>query len=113
LAAAAIARRPAADILRFWALAAFADAALPPFFARIAAQRALTASAIALLFIAGMVLTRPTGPSRRAPAAELETALADSGAFTYRDYSAGTTLVWFSYPADTEMAANDEMDTIE
>jgi hypothetical protein len=30
----------------------------------------------------------------------VEFALADAGAFTYRDYSAGTTLVWFSYPAD-------------
>ena len=71
------------------------------------------ASAIALLFIAGVVLTRPTGPAGRTPAAEIETALADSGAFTYRDYSAGTTLVWLSYPADTEAAENDEMGTIE
>ena len=71
------------------------------------------ASAIALLLIAGVVLTRPTGPSGRTPAAEIETALADSGAFTYRDYSAGTTLVWLSYPADTEAAVYDEMGTIE
>jgi anti-sigma factor RsiW len=71
------------------------------------------ASAIALLLIAGVVLTRPTGPSGRTPAAAIETALADSGAFTYRDYSAGTTLVWLSYPADTEAAEYDEMGTIE
>jgi hypothetical protein len=71
------------------------------------------ASAIALLFIAGVVLTRPIMLGDRTPAAEIETALADSGAFTYRDYSAGTTLVWLSYPADTEAAENDEMGTIE
>jgi anti-sigma factor RsiW len=70
------------------------------------------ASAIALLVIAGVVLTRP-GPSGLTPAAEIETALADSGAFTYRDYSAGTTLVWLSYPADSEVAESDEMGTIE
>jgi hypothetical protein len=71
------------------------------------------ASAIALLIIAGVVLTQPTGPSGLTPAAEIETALADSGAFTYRDYSAGTTLVWLSYPADNEVAENDEMGTVE
>ena len=44
---------------------------------------------------------------------EIETALADSGAFTYRDYSAGTTLVWLSYPADNEVAENDELGTVK
>jgi anti-sigma factor RsiW len=29
-----------------------------------------------------------------------ESALADSGAFTYRDYTTGTTLVWLTYPAE-------------
>jgi len=45
--------------------------------------------------------------------AEAETALADSGAFTYHDDSAGVTLVWLSYPAEKEVAENDEMDTVE
>ena len=71
------------------------------------------ASAIALLVVAGVVLTRPIMPGHRTPAGAIETALADSGAFTYRDYSAGTTLVWLSYPADTEAVDNDEMGTIE
>jgi anti-sigma factor RsiW len=70
------------------------------------------ASALALVVIAGVVLTRP-GPTGVTPAAEIETALADSGAFTYRDYSAGATLVWLSYPADAEVADDDEMGTIE
>jgi anti-sigma factor RsiW len=39
-----------------------------------------------------------------------ETTLADSGAFTYHDYSAGTTLVWLSaYPADNEAGETDEL----
>jgi hypothetical protein len=71
------------------------------------------ASALALVFIAGVVLIQPAGPWGRTPITDIETALADSGAFTYRDYSAGTTLVWLSYPADTEAADNDEMGTIE
>ena len=71
------------------------------------------ASALALVFVAGVVLTRPTGPAGRTAVAEIETALADSGAFTYRDYSAGTTLVWLSYPADNEVAENDELGTFK
>ena len=70
------------------------------------------ASAVAALIIAGVVLNRPDSTGRT-PAAEIETALADSGAFTYRDYSAGTTLVWLSYPAEAEVADDDEMGTIE
>jgi anti-sigma factor RsiW len=71
------------------------------------------ASAVALLFVTGVVLTRPIGPLGRTPAAEIETALAGSGVFSYRDYSAGTTLVWLSYPADVEVAEDDEMGAFE
>ena len=67
----------------------------------------LPASALALALVVGVVLLRPaTTPG-------IETALADAGAFTYRDYSAGTTLVWLSYPAENEVADDDEMNTIE
>jgi anti-sigma factor RsiW len=71
------------------------------------------ASAIAVVLIAGLVLTRPIGPAGRPAVTDIETALADAGAFTYRDYSAGTTLVWLSYPADNEVAESDEMGTVE
>jgi anti-sigma factor RsiW len=71
------------------------------------------ASALALLLVAGLVLLRPSSPFDHAPAASIETALADAGAFTYRDYSAGTTLVWISYPADNEIADNDERATVQ
>ena len=42
-----------------------------------------------------------------------ETALADPGAFTYRDYASGTTLVWLSYPAENELADDQEAYTVE
>jgi negative regulator of sigma E activity len=34
--------------------------------------------------------------------------LEDAPAFTYRDFSGGATLVWFSYPADKRVAGEDE-----
>ena len=71
------------------------------------------ASALALVLVAAVVLTRPTGPFGRTAATDIETALTDAGAFTYRDYSAATTLVWLSYPADNEDAEGDEFDTFE
>ncbi len=37
-----------------------------------------------------------------------EMAVADPGAFTYHDFSAGTTLVWLTYPAENEFADNFE-----
>jgi anti-sigma factor RsiW len=67
------------------------------------------ASAVAVVMIAGLVLNRSASPS----ATVVETALADSGAFTYRDYSAGTTLVWLSYPADNEVVETDEMGMVD
>jgi anti-sigma factor RsiW len=71
------------------------------------------ASAVAVVLIAGLVLNRSASPSAHPSATVVETALADSGAFTYRDYSAGTTLVWLSYPADNEVAETDEMGMVD
>ncbi|HZR16567.1 MAG TPA: hypothetical protein VFE51_04510 [Verrucomicrobiae bacterium] len=56
----------------------------------------------ALLFLVGN-RENSSGP----PDTTTETALEDSGAFTYHDSSAGVTLVWLSYPAD-EVADNDD-----
>jgi len=70
------------------------------------------ASAVAFVAIVGLLLVRPAGPSGRPMSAETETTLADAGAFTYRDFAAGTTLVWLSYPADNEVAESDSMDTV-
>ena len=71
------------------------------------------ASALALALVAGVVFMQPAGPFGRSASAGIETALADAGAFTYHDYSAGTTLVWLSYPADNEVADNEDMGTLE
>ena len=67
------------------------------------------AAGLALLAIAGILATR--GPAGRT--GSTETALADSGAFTYHDFNSGTTLVWLSYPADNELALNDAEGTFE
>ncbi len=68
------------------------------------------ATAIAVLIIAALFIITPGGRIR---GTGMETALTDSGAMIYHDYSAGVTLVWLSYPADNEVAENDEMGTIE
>jgi anti-sigma factor RsiW len=68
----------------------------------------LAAALILMAVVAGVQFRFPGQP--RLP--ELETAMADSGAFTYRDYSAGVTLVWFSYPAENELAETDEAETL-
>jgi anti-sigma factor RsiW len=54
--------------------------------------------AAALAGLVAYLALRPVGGP------EMETALADTGAFTYHDFAAGTTLVWFSYPAEEEPA---------
>jgi len=66
-------------------------------------------AAMSLLAITGFVATRQSG----SPGGETETALADPGAFTYRDYNSGTTLVWLSYPAENELANDEEGFTVE
>jgi anti-sigma factor RsiW len=65
------------------------------------------ATALAVLGIALIVAFKPSGVF------PMETALADPGAFTYHDYSAGATLVWLSYPAEDEEAPADEMGSVE
>lgn len=44
---------------------------------------------------------------------ESETTFTDAGAFTYRDYASGTTLVWVDYPAEKDFAEVDSDDTLE
>lgn len=43
----------------------------------------------------------------------VETAVADPAAFTYHDFATRTTLVWFSYPADDELADRTPPTTVE
>jgi len=55
------------------------------------------AGALAALLIAGIVAFHNIGVAAAAPS---EAALADAGAFTYRDQDQGMTVVWLSYPAE-------------
>jgi anti-sigma factor RsiW len=72
------------------------------------------AAALAVVLVGGVVLTWSNGPLGRSATAGIETALTDAGAFTYHDDSVGTTLVWLSYPAENEIADDDdEMGTID
>lgn len=71
------------------------------------------AVAAALLLVAGLVATRHNGSFHSADGAEIETAQADTKAFTYRDYETGMTLVWLSYPADSEFASQEEIGIIQ
>ena len=87
-------------------------AAIPPWLVRLR-RLLVSASAVALLAIAGFVVTRQNGSSGFPGGVAVETALADTGAFTYRDYVAGTTLVWLSYPADNEPVDDEEIGIVE
>ena len=85
-----------------------APAAAPaPLFTRLR-RFLMPATAMALLAIAGFVATREAGWPLAPAGPEAETSEEDSDAFTYHDYTAGTTLVWLSYPADYELANEDE-----
>lgn len=71
-------------------------------------QLLMPASAIAVLVIAGLLVFTP-----RAPRMHGEISLADTAAFTYRDYAAGATLVWLSYPADDDLADDEDFFSIQ
>jgi anti-sigma factor RsiW len=68
------------------------------------------ASSLAALVVAGSFAV--FGPARSS-GPEFEAALSDPGAFTYRDYASGTTLIWLSYPAENEFADEGPLDTVE
>lgn len=59
---------------------------------------------LALLVVAGFIATRGTAE----PPSSMETAVSDPGALVYRDYSAGATFVWLSYPAEDDNAKQDD-----
>lgn len=71
------------------------------------------ASGLAVVLLAVMFTVKPFHSTANAVVEETETTFADSGAFTYRDYSSGTTLVWVDYPAENGFAEMDMLDTIE
>ena len=70
----------------------------------MAAVRRLLVPASAVTVLVAIILLGVFGSSH-VPASEM--AVADPGAFTYHDFKSGTTLVWFSYPAENEVADNE------
>lgn len=70
-------------------------------------------SAMAIFVIAGLIAFYQFAPHGRRPSLESEVASANSGAFTYHDYSAGMTLVWLPFPAEKEVAQNGSAATIQ
>ena len=79
-----------------------------PFFVRVR-RMLMPMAGIALVVIVGLLATQ----THSGASAAGETALSDSGAFTYHDFDSGTTLVWLSYPADNELAMNDDPDSLD
>jgi anti-sigma factor RsiW len=71
------------------------------------------AGALAVLVILGFLAFPQLQVPRVTASAESEFTLADSDAFTYRDYANGTTLVWLSYPAENEFADTDSEDILD
>jgi len=70
------------------------------------------AASLAVLVIVGVIVVRDYLPDGSALNG-MEVAVADSEAFTYRDYSSGTTVVWLSYPAENEVADDDDLGTLD
>jgi anti-sigma factor RsiW len=66
------------------------------------------ASGLAAILLAVMLAGHQFRLQEGIRSAETDTSFEDADAFTYRDYSSGTTLVWFNYPAENEFT---EMDT--
>lgn len=61
----------------------------------------VTASTAAVLLLFGVFASVQMGLFRSAaPSLEMESAVADPGALTYRDFSTRTTLVWLTFPAE-------------
>ena len=68
--------------------------------------------ALAAVALATLLATVQFGLWSGSSGPDAESALDDSGAFTYRDYSARTTLVWFSYPAENEFAEGESLGSV-
>ena len=71
------------------------------------------ASGVAAVLLAVMLTGQQFYSPNNAFREEVETNFEDSGAFTYRDYASGTTLVWMDYPAENEFAQMDLDDILE
>ncbi len=68
------------------------------------------AGAMAAVFAAGLFAVLQLGGTQQP---ESEMALTDTEVFTYRDYAEGMTLVWVSYPAESEHSDVAPYDTFD
>jgi anti-sigma factor RsiW len=91
--------------------AAVAAPAAVPFHIRLR-RFLMPVTGVALIAIAATVVMREGGLPLFPVGGGSETALTDSEAFTYRDYNAGTTLVWLSYPAENDLANEEAIGTL-
>lgn len=64
---------------------------------------------LALVALAAFIAIKGSRPET----VPVETSLADSGAMVYHDYSARATFVWLSYPAESEVIDNDDLDSFD
>ena len=71
------------------------------------------ASGVAVVLLAGMLAWRPLHNPGNLTIEETDTTFTDAGAFTYRDYASGTTLVWVDYPAENDFAEMNLDDILE
>lgn len=71
----------------------------------------IPATGFAVVALLALVVSREGMTGGSDPS--VETAVEDSGAFTYHDSSAGVTLVWLSYPADNEAAEDNDSDSLD
>jgi anti-sigma factor RsiW len=70
----------------------------------------IPAGAVAALLLVGLLAT--PGTAQEGLPYELTDLVADSDAFTYTDEVNGTTLIWFSYPSENELAESDDWDIL-
>ena len=70
----------------------------------------IPAGAVAALLLFGMLASRPA--VQDGLPYELTDLVADSDTFTFTDEANGTTLIWFSYPAENELAQLDDSDIL-
>ena len=69
--------------------------------------------AVAALVLAGLFTYHQLGVDGRPHSTETDLAMAGTEGFTYRDYSAGMTLVWLPFPAENDLAQNSPTTRIQ
>ncbi len=69
--------------------------------------------AMAALVLVGLFTYNQLGLGGLPHSTETDLAMADTDGFTYRDYSAGMTLVWLPFPAENDLAQDGGPTTIQ